>query len=120
MKPVSTPLILETLDSLKIPLIGSGGAVILSIVLMMAIKILRNQANSGVSVIVKNSASASNNAPTCPESTETSRNPQPSYNYKAMDIEAILAVPASKRNPFERQKVARYSERLKSNPQNLA
>ena len=71
MEAISTSSFLKTLDSMKIPLIGSGGAVILIIVLMIAVKLSRDKANIGLSIIVKNSASASNTAPTCPPPTET-------------------------------------------------
>ena len=112
------------LDSLKLPLIGLGVAIILLIILISAVKLIKGQSNGRVSVNVSNSATSSNISPSCPSTTEVQEEPsklshqdaQPGYYYDAMDIAAILAVEPSKRNAFKRRAMDLHSSKLKNNP----
>ena len=68
-EPHFTPTAPTLLDLLKWPLIGTGAAIILIIILITGIKLIKNHSNSGVSVTIQNSATSSNNSPTCTEAT---------------------------------------------------
>ena len=127
------------LDLLKWPLIGTGSAIILLIILVTGIKLIRSHSNSGVSVTIQNSATSSNESPICTEATTFQSEPvvlpscpdaeniqvvpgemhlqdaPPDY-YFTVDINAILAVNPKDRNAFERRAVVQHSQKLKDNP----
>ena len=122
LKEAPTSSILDSLDSLKVPLLGSGEAVILVvimvIILIAAIKFPKDKANSGPSVIVQNSTVAAPVAAavaTAP-GAEIPQVPQQSYNYSGMDIKDILNIPVLQRDSFMRDAVARHSQRGKAEP----
>ena len=138
-EPHFTPTTSTLLALLKWPLIGTGAAIILIIIFISAIKLIKNHSNSGVSVTIQNSATSSNNSPTCTEATAFQAEPiilpscpaaaevqtgpselhlqdaPPDY-YSTVDIDAILAVKPKDRNAFERRAVAQHSLKLKDNP----
>ena len=138
-EPHLTPTAPTLIDLLKWPLIGTGAAIILIIILISAIKLIKNHSNSGVSVTIQNSATSSNNSPTCTEATAFQAEPvilpscpaaadvqtgpselhsqdaPPDY-YSTVDINAILAVNPKDRNTFERRAVVQHSQRLKITP----
>ena len=114
-EPHFTPTAPTLLDLLKWSLIGRGAAILMIIILISAIKLIKNHSNSGVPVTIQNSAMSSNNSPTCTEATAFQAEPNilpacpvaadvqtgpselhpqdapPDY-YSTVDINAILAV----------------------------
>ena len=124
---------------LKWPLIGTGAAIILVIILISAFILIKNHSSSGVSVTIQNAATSSNDSPVCTEANVTQADPiilpscpeaaeipnganemhiqdaPPDY-YSTLDINAILSVKPGDRNAFERRAVAQHSLRLDENP----
>ena len=73
LEEAPTSSILESLDSLKVPLLRSGGAVIfvviMAVILIAVVKLRRGRAENGPSVIVQNCAVATAPAPKPPRRT---------------------------------------------------
>ena len=121
LKEAPTPSFLDSLDSLKVPILGSSGAVVLVIILVIvliaAIKLSKGKDNNGPSVIVQNSAVAAPvvAAATSAPGAEVPPVPQQSYNYNNMNIKDIIKIPVLQRDSFMKDTVARHSQRGKTN-----
>ena len=118
------------------PLIGTGAAIVMIIILTSSIILLKNHSNSGVSVNITNAATSSNDSPVCTEAVVNQANPiiipscpaaveirddapvqdaPPDY-YSTVDINSILAMKPEDRNAFERRAVTQHSIRMEENP----
>ena len=124
------------LDKLKWPLIGTGAAIVMIIILTSAIILLKNHSSSGVSVNITNAATSSNESPVCTEAFVNQANPiiipscpaaaenqddvhfqdAPLDYYSTVDIYSILAMKPEDRNAFERRAVTQQSIRMEENP----
>ena len=124
------------IDMLKWPLIGTGAAIILIIILISAFILIKNHSSGGVSVTISNAATSSNESPVCTEAIVNQANPiilpscpaaaeiqdevqfqdaPPDY-YSTVDINSILAMKPGDRNAFERRAVTQHSLRMEGNP----
>ena len=123
-----TPSAPSLINMLKWPLIGTGAAVILVILLTSAVLLIKNWSSSGVSVSITNAATSSSESPVCTEAVINQANPiilpsapaeiqdaPPDY-YSTLDINAILAVDPGDRNAFERRAVIQHSMKREENP----
>ena len=129
-----TPSAPSLINMLKWPLIGTGAAVILVILLTSAVLLIKNRSSSGVSVTITNAATSSSESPVCTGAVTNQANPiilpsapeeiqeeeaqfqdaPPDY-YSTLDINAILAVQPEDRNTFERRAANQHSKKLKEN-----
>ena len=129
-----TPSAPSLINMLKWPLIGTGAAVILVILLTSAVILIKNRSSSGVSVTITNAATSSSESPVCPEANINQANPiilpsapaeiqeeeiqfqdaPPDY-YSTVDIHAILAVKPEDQNAFERRAANQHSRRQQEN-----
>ena len=113
-----TPSILDSLDSLKVPILGSSGAailvVILIIILVATVKLSKGKDNNNSPVIVQTSAVAAPIAFASAPVKEIPPVPQESYNYAGMDVQDIINIPVLQRTATMREIVARHTQRGKT------
>ena len=130
-----TPSAPSLINMLKWPLIGTGAAVILAIILISAFILIKNRSSSGVTVTITNAATSLSESPVCTDANINQANPvilpsapaeiqeeelqfqdAPQDYYSTVDINAILAVKPGDQNAFERRAANQHSRRMQENP----
>ena len=118
--PVEEPTLsfLDSLDAIKVPLLGSSRAaamvIIVIIILIAAVKCPKGDTTTTPPIIVQNSASATPVVNTTPPPSSAS--PPPPYEAHNLDedIKAFLAIPVLDRTGHQRETLLRHSMRKKT------